>query len=261
MKKIFITIVAALAVSVSMDAQIVKKNLMEGYAPLDVLEKNIYTAKDAPIAQYQWSAGYTSKPIEGAVSPKVAEGLSYEGYNEAGCSILLGSAFNDDVKGRRMSVYSLTGSSKELRSGVLYLAFLVNFDRIGTKNMSPLAGFCSSYVGGGHRGTVYVKRDEQVKKNYYFGVRLIEETVESNVAFEMGQTNLVVLKIDYNTSLASIFVNPDLSTAEPQPLVVANAGESTLKHAIRSVMIRDYHGYDGRIGNFRVTGNWESLAE
>lgn len=261
MKKIFATILVTLSVSVSMNAQIVRQNLLDGYVSADMLEKNIYTAKDTPIAQYIWSAGYTSKPIEGAVSPVVAEGLTFEGYNEGGQSILLGSSFNGEVKGRRMSVYSLTDSSKELKQGLLYMSFLVNFDKIGTKSMSDLIGFCSSYVGGGHRGTVCVKRDDQIKNKYYFGVKLIDEVVGCSTAFEMGKTYLVVLKIDYTKSLASLHVNPDLSATEPQPLVEVNAGDSTLKHAIRSIMIRDYYGYEGRIGNIRIARNWESLGE
>lgn len=260
MKKIFATILVLASVSAAMNAQIVKQNIMDGYSASDTIEKAVYTAKDAPVNLFSWSAGYTSKPIEGAVSPVAGDVLSLVGYNEGGASIVLGSSFPEGVKGRRATVYSLT-SGKEIRGGALYLAFLVKFDKIGTKTMSPLAGFCSGYAGNGNRGTVYVRRDAEVKKNYYFGVRLIEETVEFSQAFEMGQTNLVVLKIDYNTSLASLFINPDLSAGEPEPAAVANAGDSSLKHSIRALMVRDYYGYKGLIGNFRIARNWESLAE
>lgn len=260
MKKIFAAILVMASASAAINAQIVKQNIMDGYAPSDAIEKAVYTTKDTPANLFTWAGGYTSKPVEGVSSPVAGEPLSLAGYSEGGASVVLGSSFPEGVKGRRATVYALT-EGKELRGGALYLAFLVNFDKIGTKTMSPLAGFCSEYTGGGNRGTVYVRRDAEVKKNYYFGVRLIEETVEFPQAFEMGQTNLVVLKIDYATSLASLFINPDLSAGEPQPVATANAGDSSLKHSIRAIMIRDYYGYNGRIGNFRIARNWESIAK
>lgn len=260
MKKIFAAIIVLASLSAAMNAQVVKQGVMDGYAPSDAIEKAVYATKDTPISLFSWAGGYTSKPIDGAVSPVAGEPLSLAGYTEGGASIVLGSSFPEGVKGRRATVYAIT-EGKEIKGGALYMSFLVNFDKIGTKTMSHLAGFCSAYTGGGNRGTVYVRRDDEIKNNYYFGVSLIEGIVEFTQAFEMGKTNLVVLKIDYNTSVASLFINPDLSAGEPQPAITANAGDNILKHSIRAIMVRDYYGYNGRIGNFRIARSWESLAE
>ena len=259
MKKTAIIALAA-TICASMSAQPLKQNIMEGYNVSDALEKYVYADKNDAIHPDTWCAGYVSSPIEYATSPVVGEPLAYAGYGESGPSILLGSSFNDQAKGRRVSVYSITEENKALRGGQLYLSFLVNFENVGTKSQSPLTGLSASYTGaGGNRGTVYVRRDADRRDTYYFGVRLIEETVDCPQAFHTGETYLVVLKIDYTTSQASLFVNPDLSAAEPQPCAVSADG--TLKHAIRSIIIRDYHNYDGRIGNFRLARTWADLAD
>lgn len=260
MKKTILTAIVMFAVVSASNAQMVKSGLLDGYNPGDVLEKVTYTEKETPVAVDTWCGAHTSKPIEGATSPKVGEALIYEGYGEKGPSIVLGSSFEGEVKGRRFSVYSLTGG-KEYRDGVLYLSFLVDFSRIGSKKMSQLVGFCSSYNGGGTRGSVHVKRDENIKNNFYWGVRLSEEVAECPQVFEMNRTYLVVLKLDYTDQSASVFVDPDLTSAEPEPLVKAKAVEKELKHAIRGINLRDGNSYDGNIGNFRVTRSWEALAE
>lgn len=258
-RKIFIAAVAFIS-CVAANAQIVKSNLLEGYTPGDVLEKSVYLDKEAPIAAYTWSGAFTSKPIEGAKSPVVGEPLVYEGYNENGPSIVLGSGFEGEVKGRRFTVYSLT-EGKEFTSGTLYLSFLVDFTRIGSKKMSQFVGFCSSYNGGGNRGTVYVKRDEADKHTFYWGVRLAEEIAECAQPYTMDRTYLVVLKLDYADQSTSIFIDPDLSAAEPEALVKAKAVEKELKHAIRGINLRDGNSYEGNLGNFRIARSWEALSE
>lgn len=260
MKKTVFAIAMMLSAAVATEAQIIKSNLLEGYKPGDVLEKSVYETKETPAAVGTWCGAYTSKPVEGALSPVVGEPMVYEGYPEKGPSIVLGSGFEGDVKGRRISVYTLTGG-KELKGGVMYLSFLVDFNRIGTKNMSQFVGFCSSYNGGGNRGTVYVKRDAENRNTFYWGVRLAEETIECAEPYQMDKPYLVVVKIDYTDQSASLFVDPDLSAAEPQPLVKAKAVEKEFKHNIRGINLRDSHQYEGNLGNFRITKSWESLSE
>ena len=260
MKKTIIAAAMMLAVAISANAQIVKKDILNGYKPGDSLEKTVYTDKETPISADTWCGGYTSKPIEGATSPVIGEPLVYEGYAEKGPSIVLGSGFEGEVKGKRISVYSLT-DGKEYRTGTLYLSFLVDFSRIGSKKMSQFVGFCSSFNGGGNRGTVYVKRDESDKNTFYWGVRLAEEIAEWSQPFEMNRTYLVVLKLDFNNQCASIFVDPDLSAAEPEANLTAKAVEKELKHAIRGFNLRNGNSYDGNLGNFRMTQSWEALSE
>lgn len=260
MKKTIITLVMVAATAMAADAQIVKSGLLDGYAEGDLLEKSVYKEKDAPVVAGSWCGAYASKPVEGATSPVIGAPIIYEGYGEKGPSIVLGSGFEGDVKGRRISVYSLT-DGKEYRSGKLYLSFLVDFDKIGSKKMSQFVGFCANYNGNSNRGTVYVKRDETDKNTFYWGVRLSEDIAESQQAYRMDRPYLVVLKLDYDSQSASVFVDPDLSAAEPEPAISVTAVEKELKHAVRGINLRDGNLFEGNIGNFRITRSWEALYE
>ena len=260
MKKLFLTLSTAAVMSVVANAQVLKSDFLNGYTVGDPLEKIVYSEKELPVSLNTWCGAYTSKPIEGATGPVVGEPLYYEGYTEKGPSIVLGSGFQGEVKGRRFSVYSLT-DGKDIKGGELYLSFLVDFSRIGSKKMSQLVGFCSSYNGGGNRGTVYVKRDESDKNLFYWGVRLSEEIAECPQSFQMDRTYLVVLKLDYNNQCASVFVDPDLTSSEPEALVTVKAVEKELKHSIRGINLRDGNHYEGNLGNFRITRTWQSLSE
>ena len=112
MKKTIFTAVLILAASVAMNAQVVKSGILDGYNPGDVLEKVVYVEKDAPAVIDTWCGGYASNPVEGAVSPVVGEPLVYEGYDEKGPSIVLGSGFEGDA-------FSLYITFKELCANVV----------------------------------------------------------------------------------------------------------------------------------------------
>ena len=259
MKKILLAVAAVCATFVA-EAQIIKNNLLAGIEIGNAIEANAYGDKTDAIYTEGWSGGYTSKPVEGSKSPVAAAPLTYAGYNEGGNSIQLGSAFGEGIRGRRASVYSLT-SGKEYRKGALYLSFLIQIEKVATPNPSEVAALSSGYVGGGNRGTFYIARDEMDRSKVRFGVSLIKEVAMAPELYDMKQTYLIVIKVDYNTQQASLFINPNLAGEEPEAVAVANVGDSELKHAIRAISFRDRNSYRGRIGNFRLAQSWEALAE
>ena len=75
MKKVFVSIALA-AVALGSQAQIVKNDLLKGYKEGDVLEKTVYNDKRAPINVDTWCGGFTSKPVEGSVSPTIGKALT-----------------------------------------------------------------------------------------------------------------------------------------------------------------------------------------
>ena len=105
MTKAVLSMALAVFTLLPANAQIVKNDLLKGYKEGDVLEKTVYNDKRAPINVDTWCGGFTSKPVEGSVSPTIGKALTYEGYSEAGPSITLG--FPQGVKGSRVSVYWL----------------------------------------------------------------------------------------------------------------------------------------------------------
>ncbi len=254
MKKVMMAIAMATMV-LSGSAQVLKSNLMNGYKDGDTLEKSAYASKGEPINKDSWCGGFTNNPNPDLKSPVVGAALSYSGYAESGPSIKFG--FAEGLKGSRVSVYSLD-EGKRFSKGTLYLSFLVNFSKLGTSGFADFLALSPSYESGGNRGTVYVGREGRDKIR--FGGGLIKQRAEGPIAYDYDKTHLVVLKIDYNKNEASLFVNPELSAEEPQADAVVNGGEDILKHAIRSIGFRNRSGYQGNIGNFRLSKNWGGVV-
>ena len=254
MKKVTMAIVMATMV-LSGSAQVLKNNMMSGYKDGDTLEKSVYGSKGESINKDSWCGGFTNNPNPDLKSPVIGTELSYSGYAESGPSIKVG--FPEGLKGSRVSVYSLD-AGKRFSKGTLYLSFLVNFSKLGTNGFADFMALSPSYESGGNRGTVYVGREGRDKIR--FGVGLIKQRAEGPIAYDYDKTHLVVLKIDYNKNEASLYVNPELKTEEPQADAVVNGGEDILKHAIRSVGFRNRSGYQGNIGNFRLSKSWDGVV-
>ena len=250
MKKVFVSIALA-AVALGGQAQIVKNDLLKGYKEGDVLEKTVYNDKRAPINVDTWCGGFTSKPVEGSASPTIGKALTYEGYSEAGPSITLG--FPQGVKGSRVSVYSLVESGKVYSKGTYYIACLANFSKVGT-NLADFLAASASYVGGGNRGQVYVRREGNDKIK--FAVGLLKERAEAPMAYDCNKTHLLVLKVDYTKNEVSLFVDPELGQSEPKADIVVTGEEGALKAGLKSVALRNRNGFKGNIGNFRFAKDW-----
>ena len=166
----------ALAVlAVGSQAQILKNDLLKGYKDGDILEKVVYDDKRAPINVDTWCGAFVATPVEGGASPTVGKALTYTGYSETGPSINFG--FPQGVKGSRTSVYSLVKSGKVYFEGAYYLACLVNFAKVGSSNLADILAASASYVGGGNRGQVYVRREGNNKIK--FAVGLMKERNEA----------------------------------------------------------------------------------
>lgn len=253
-------VAAALCATMVAEAQIVKNNLLEGYNAGDKLEKQEYADKTTPVVLNSWSRGVVNNPDDQSRSAVVTDGLTYEGYNEQGVAIQLGSSFGEGARGRRPVVYSLT-DGRTYRKGAYYLSFLINMEKNGAKNPSEVVAFSTNYYGGGNRGTFYAARTETDKSKLKFGVSLFKEVAVAPATYEAGQTYLVVLKADFEAGTASLFVNPNLKDVEPEPQAVTDASEGELKHALRAISLRDRNSYGGRIGNFRLTQSWEAIGE
>lgn len=253
MKKVMMAIAMATMV-LSGSAQVLKSNLMNGYKEGDTLEKSVYGSKGEPINKDTWCGGFTNNPNADLKSPLVGAELSYPGYAESGASIKFG--FPEELKGSRVSVYSLD-AGKRFSKGTLYLSFLVNFSKLGGNGFADFLALSPSYESVGNRGTVYVGREGRDKIR--FGVGLIKQRTEGAIAYDYDKTHLVVLKIDYSRNEASLFVNPELNGEEPAADTTVSGGEDILKHAIRSISFRNRSGYQGNIGNFRLSNSWAGV--
>lgn len=254
--KRFAFILASAAFTLASQAQILKNNFLNGYKAGDKLEKSVYNDKKAPIVQDSWCGAFS--PNSGKTeSPKVGAELTYHGYNEKGTSIVIGG-FPEGTRGARFSVYSMT-SGREYGKGTLYLSFLVNFSKLGSRGTADFLGVSPTYVGGGNRANIFVTPEGDKLR---FSASLIKLRSEpSKEAYELDKTHLLVLKLDFTSQKVSLFVDPELDTEEPTKAACTIMGdaENALKHAIRSVSFRNRAGYVGQIGNFRWCDSWAGV--
>lgn len=253
MRKGVLTLVALVAIALQANAQVVKNDLMKGYKPGDKLEKAVYGEKKEAIRVHSWNGAFAAAPVEGLDSPLVGQPLSYEGYKEGGPSIDLGN-FPTEVKGNRYSVYSLTDVNKEFQGGTYYLAFLVNFSKLGGAGFADFIGTDINYVGGGYRGKVFVAREG--KDKIKFGVGMRAQRTEGVETYDYNKTHLLVMKVDYVRNQVSLFVNPELGKDEPKAVLVSDGEENDLKNGLKGITFRFRPNYKGAIGNFRLATSW-----
>ena len=178
--------------------------------------------------------------------------MTYDGYSEAGSSINFG--FPQGVKGSRVSVYSLVESGKVYSKGTYYLACLVNFAKVGSSNLADILATSASYVGGGNRGQVYVRREGNDKIK--FAVGLMKERNEAPMVYDYNTTHLLILKVDYDKNEVSLFVDPELNQNEPKADAVVAGEEGALKAGLKAISFRNRSGFKGNIGNFRFARDW-----
>ena len=181
--------------------------------------------------------------------------MTYDGYSEAGSSINFG--FPQGVKGSRVSVYSLVESGKVYSKGTYYLACLVNFAKVGSSNLADILATSASYVGGGNRGQVYVRREGNDKIK--FAVGLMKERNEAPMVYDYNTTHLLILKVDYDKNEVSLFVDPELNQNEPKADAVVAGEEGALKAGLKAISFRNRSGFKGNIGNFRFARDWAGV--
>lgn len=255
MKKVILLAAFAVAALAS-NAQVLKNDLLNGYKPGQNLEKGIYEDKKSPIQENTWMGAFLVKPIEGAVSPKITKGLTYEGYPEAGVAINMGGFPTVAQGGRRFSVYSLTRSNTEYQKGAYYLAFLINVDKLGGGGFVDIMSLDINYIGGNGRGKVFIARDGNGKLKFGVGVRKTPEATEGTEGYDFKKVNLVVVKVDYDKQEVALFVNPELSKKEPKPVMTVKAEEGELKHGIKGISYNYRKSYRGAVGGFRFADTW-----
>lgn len=239
-------------------AQVISSNLTEGYAVGDTLERQVYQDKKAHAVVGSWSGAFQSKPNE-LPSPVVVTPLLYPGYPERGNAIRLG--WDKGIKGSRFSCYTVAEDGK-LKKDVFYLSAVVHLDRLSSKDDSEIIGLSPNATGGAGKYRIMAHRDSVDSKTMYFSCSLGKVVASAEQPFVVGQSYLVVLRVDYTAGTVALFVNPDLTAGEPAPAAVAMPDEeNSTKWPIRSITLRNRNAYAGAVGGIRLTRSWASLTE
>lgn len=253
MKKTLFAI-AAMALAFSANAQLCKSGLLNGYKEGDKLEKSVYESKDASTTLNQWAGAFSSKPAE-IESPVIGAALKYPGYPEEGLSIILGAP--DGVKGNRFSVYPID-DKKAYSKGVLYLACVVDMQKVASNSPIDLLGLSASGTGASNRAAIKIAREGN--NGIKFATNVMKVPAETEMVYDYDKPHLVILKLDYDNQTASLFVDPNVAEEPATPNAVAKGDEeNVLKHAIRSISLRNRSGHKGNVGNIRLARTWSDL--
>lgn len=242
------------ALTTAGNAQVLMSKMLDGYKEGDKLEKSVYASKEDPCNTGKWCGAFSSNSTA-APNPLIGKALTYDGYPEGGPSITFGGF--EAKRGARFSVYSLT-EGRQYGKGVFYLSCLVNFTSVST-GLADFLGASPSYVGGGNRANIYVRRGYDGK--IAFGVGLLKVKVETTTQYDLNKTHLLVAKIDYDAQKVSLFVDPKLGSTEPSTPDAVAAGDdvSKLKAAIRGITFRNRTGIDGCVGSIRWSKSWDGV--
>ena len=181
-------------------------------------------------------------------------------------------------------------SSAPISSGAVYMTFMFqSFNQVASGQRSPgsnvqmiaMTGNLTTPSAGATSGSgvrLWMRKNTSDDPNglttYHLSITRSAGNVSSaspsalaNIDFQFDQTYLLVMKYDFDTQTASLFVNPDLNSAiEPTPDATdnssVNGADPLLTEAVQYVQVRQngnnlayYY-----IGGLRVTDSWSSAV-
>ncbi len=189
--------------------------------------------------------------------------LNYEGYQNpaVGKSVYLDNSGQDALK-------TFTAKS----SGEIYASILVNFSAVQSTNNQGeyFFHFGESETSTYYAGRVMVKQSPDGEKMIFGISRAGTSTLtewDTN-EYELNKTHLIVLKYEFvdgeKNDIASLFINPVISSTEPQPNSVSKDVSGADLSQAGAIGIRQGTGSRtplGHVGALRVAETWADLFD
>ena len=151
----------------------------------------------------------------------------------------------------------------QLNSGVVYLSYLYKAHVEQSQSQSELLGLSDAnsqsgvkpWIGKVGSGTfrVGVTRSSTSSADIQWGT----------ATFNVGEVYLIVLKYDFSTQSASVFVNPSVSSSsEPTPVVVDNSMK-TAKTNLNYLLLKHIGSSKAvfQVGGIRISTTWAEAIE
>ena len=151
----------------------------------------------------------------------------------------------------------------QLNSGVVYLSYLYKAHVEQSQSQSELLGLSDAnsqsgvkpWIGKVGSGTfrVGVTRSSTSSADIQWGT----------ATFNVGEVYLIVLKYDFATQSASVFVNPSVSSSsEPTPVVVDNSMK-TAKTTLSYLLLKHIGSSKAvfQVGGIRISTTWADAVE
>ncbi|MDR0711267.1 MAG: Ig-like domain-containing protein [Prevotellaceae bacterium] len=174
-----------------------------------------------------------------------------------------------------------TVSKVDITAGTVYYAFMLNAETVTSNSGTEIAGFTSTPTSTAGQSRVYVKRVGAGNTTHFLiGVGKNHSSIANVPAWASAdagqlacrQTHLIVLKYDFATGYASLFVNPAVGASEPAtPFLRDNTISSSTAGAdpvpvtsIRGISIRENGTSQPvglKIGGIRVATTWDEAVK
>lgn len=247
---------------VAVNAQLIKRDFLSGYTGGQALEKDAYTSTTQgtsnPIKLNQWNLSGASN--QAASNPLVTDALFYTGYVESGVDVAIDMPQAPSGQSRT-SVYSLDNASL-YGAGTYYLSFMMNLTYAGVTGLEFLS-FDGNYTGNAQRGRLTAKATFEASPNYVLGLgNSGAASTFGTTELNLTQTYLLVLKVTIDGAglgTAWLYVNPDVTAAEPTSHYATVDITGTALANIRGLVIRQRATIAAQIGGFRFANSWASV--
>lgn len=257
MKKVFLSLAFVMAASAA-SAQVLFNKLLEGYGEGDTLEKGQYESAADAAVEKSWMGAFNPKGNT-FPSPVTAAPLTYQGYNEGGVSIKLGSP-DDSSQGTHLSAYCWT-NTKSISRKVHYLSFLLKIDNMpGNDKREDLVALNAKVAQVSARGLINMAKASD--KEYNLGLSLSRLKAACQKNMEVGKTYLVVFKFSHRSNSLSLYINPNPAMPEPETAdcILTGDEKNALRNPILSLIVKNTSEWEGNIGNFRLSNSWDGIA-
>ena len=258
MKKFLLSACIVCASIFAANAQLIKNDFMAETVLGQGIEKGIYASsaqgESNPIMADQWNLTGKTGNRAGA-SPEATAALTYPGYIESGASNGIQLARLES--GDRMTIYSLKNNN-DYAGGAYYIAFMATIEEVGSSNGADFFMLDGNYTANNQRSKILLKNGSDNTK-FVFG--LSDQNSSPDAAsgdYDKGETFLLVLKYDFDNTTGGLklFVNPDLTKAEPAEATVTSNITGILT-SIRGITVRQRATLKAQLGGLRFAQTWE----
>lgn len=259
--RILLLILTVFGLTIKANAQLIKNDFMDGIAIGEIIEKGMYDRKNSSIKINQWNLSAFYDKIDG-YSPEAVAALYYPGYIESKKSNAVKLKFLREGNGSCHTGYSLTNKS-EYNSGAYYLAFMINVapNTIGGDRIGGFLMFNGTHTSDYKKIVCSLKKADD--RHFFFGLA-DKDLVQASFSpkfYEFEKTYLVVMKYDFTTKKASLYINPSIVEKEPQADITITVDDQLLqRNGIRAITLRQRSSYDCTLGGLRFASSWKSAV-
>ena len=188
-------------------------------------------------------------------------------YTEAGKTYMLsgiGNTLNSDISSASDYKSYKSFTSTPINSGVIYMSFLYKAGVAQGQTNSEVMGLADGTSQGPR---LWAGKGSVSTSNYRFGLTR-GSTTSAHVIWgsteftDVSETLLIVIKYDFATSTASVFINPALGSAEEPVADIVDNTTTTIRTKLDNLWFRSQgsSAVKFNVGGIRVATSWAEIV-